>query len=127
MGLPPKDKFCLGFVFNEDLGFYFGFGNSKADCTRFRRVYSRRRPHTRARTERERERERETQTNAWWWEWFFFVRKRALLDFKREKAVCSISISFLTADCLLPEKEREREIKRERVEKCRRRQNRRDE
>ena len=78
--------------------------------------------------ERERERERETQTNAWWWEWFFFVRKRALLDFKREKAVCSyIPISFLTADCLLPEKEREREIKRERVEKCRRRQNRRDE
>ena len=80
---------------------------------------------TRAHAPRERERERETQTNAWWWEWFFFVRKRALLDFKREKAVCSIPISFLTADFLLPEKERERD--KERVEKCRRRQNRRDE
>ena len=24
MGLPPKDKFCLGFVLNEYLGFDFG-------------------------------------------------------------------------------------------------------
>ena len=83
---------------------------------------------TRAHAPRERERERERDPNKRMVVGvFFFVRKRALLDFKREKAVCSISISFLTADCLLPEKEREREIKRERVEKCRRRQNGRDE
>jgi len=126
LGLPPKDKFCLGFVFNEDLGFDFGLWKFEGGLyALYSCLLSEKTAH--ARTHRERERERETQTNAWWWEWFFFVRKRALLDFKREKAVCSIPvpISFLTADFLLPEKERERD--KERVEKCRRRQNGRDE
>ena len=115
MGLPPKDKFCLGFVLNEYLGFDFGLWKFEGGLyALYSCLLSEKTAH--ARTHREKERERERDPNKRMVVGVvFFVRKRALLDFKREKAVCSIPvpISFLTADFLLPEKEREREIKRE--------------
>ena len=62
MGLPPKDKFCLGFVFNEDLGFYFGLWKFEGGLyALYSCLLSEKTAH--ARTHRERERERERDPN----------------------------------------------------------------
>ena len=126
MGLPPKDKFCLGFVLNEDLGFDFGLWKFEGGLyALYSCLLSEKTAHARTHRERERERERPKQTHGGGSGFFSFAKE--LCWILREKAVCSIPvpISFLTADFLLPEKERERD--KERVEKCRRRQNGRDE